>query len=114
MPRCRTRRCSCATSTPAESSRSTTADYAGDFSFLADPGSPYIVEIVDQAGRVLAAGNVVAAQASQTAGALVVLPTRVGALAGLFGNAAAAVVSAAAATGITAVAATTPPQSPEQ
>jgi hypothetical protein len=91
-----------------------TADYAGDFSFLANPGTSYIVEVVDDAGRVLAAGNMLAAEVGQTAGTLVVLPTRVAALAGLFGNTAAAVVSAAAATGVTAVAATTPPQSPEQ
>jgi hypothetical protein len=92
----------------------TTANYAGDFSFLADPGTPYVVELVDNTGRLLATGGMVSAQAGQTAGALVMLPGRVTTLAGLFGNAAGAIISAAASTGITAVTSTTPPESPEQ
>ncbi len=92
----------------------TTANYTGDFSFLADPGAPYIIELVDEAGRVLATGSIIVANAGQTAGALVMLPTRIPTLAGLFGNTAGAIISSAASTGITAVTATSPNQSPEE
>lgn len=92
----------------------TSANYTGDFSFLAHPGIPYIVELVDDAGRVLTTGAIVAADAGQTAGALVILPARAMTLAGLFRNTAGALVAAAAGTGITAVTTTGVPQSPEQ
>jgi hypothetical protein len=94
--------------------QTTTADYAGEFSFLISPQPSYVVELVDEAGRVLSTGGVVSAQAGQTAGALVMLPARAMTLAGYFGNTAGAIMSAAASAGITAVTATNPPQTPEK
>lgn len=92
----------------------TTANYAGEFSFIADAGIPYVVELTDQAGAVLAAANIVAAQAGETIGALVILPARIPTIAGIFGNTAGSVMSAAASAGISAVTTTLPPGSPEQ
>lgn len=92
----------------------TMTNHVGEFSFVADPGSSYVVELADDAGRILAAGGILTAQGGETLGALVMLPTRLPTLAGLFGNSAGAIVSAAAGTGITAVTSTSPPASPEQ
>ena len=92
----------------------TTTNHIGEFSFIADPDNAYIVELADDATRVLAASEMVAARAGETVGVLVVLPARIPAVAGLFRSTAAAIVSAAAGTGITAVTTTSPPASPER
>jgi len=97
-----------------------TANQIGEFSFVAQPEIPYVVEIADQAGQIIAVGDVVVPQAGEVAGALVAIPTRLPALAGVFGETAGSVVSAATGTGITALESTVlpepppPPASPER
>src|SRR5215216_7344531 len=72
-----------------------TANALGEFSFVAQPNVPYVVEIADQAGRVIAVGDVILANAGEVAGAVVSLPGRLPALAGVFGDTASSVISAA-------------------
>jgi hypothetical protein len=92
-----------------------TANQLGEFSFVAQPEIPYVVEIADQAGNIVAVGDVITAQAGEVAGALVAIPTRLPALAGVFGETAGSVVSAATGTGLTALDATVAPfVSPER
>ena len=80
-----------------------TANQIGEFSFVATPEVPYVVEIADYAGRIVAVGDVITAQAGEVAGAVVSIPSRLPALAGVFGDTAGSVVSAASSTGLTAV-----------
>ncbi len=75
----------------------------GEFIFLARPEVPYVVEIADQAGRIIAVGDIVTAQAGDVAGAIVTIPSKLPALAGVFGESAGSVASAAAGTGLTAL-----------
>jgi hypothetical protein len=92
-----------------------TANQLGEFTFVVTPDIPYVVEVVDQAGQILAIGNIVSAQVGEVAGAVVQVPVRLPALAGLLGNTAGSVVSAASGAGITALQSTfePPPASPE-
>ena len=53
-----------------------TATNAGEFSFVAMPGVPYVVEVADAAGRVVAVGDVVVAREGEVAGSQVALPFR--------------------------------------
>ena len=100
--------------------RVSSANRSGEFTFVAQPEIPYVVEIVDRAGKIIAVGDVVVAQAGEVAGTIVAIPTRLPALAGVFGPTAGAVISAAAGLGLTALEATAspepllPPASPEQ
>jgi hypothetical protein len=89
-----------------------TANGAGEFSFVARPNVPYVVEIADQAGRIVAVGDVILANAGEVAGAVVALPSRLPALAGVFGDTASSVMSAATGTGLTVVDPTLPKVSP--
>ena len=61
------------------------ANELGEFTFIARPDVAYVVEIADQAGRVVAVGDVIMANAGEVAGAVVTLPSRLPALAGVFG-----------------------------
>lgn len=91
------------------------ANQIGEFTFVAQPEIPYVVEIADQAGNIIAVGDVITAQAGEVAGAMVAIPTRLPALTGVFGETAGSVISAATGTGITAVEATVAPfLSPER
>jgi len=92
----------------------TNADHIGEFTFLVASRGNYMAELFDEHGDVLAIGDPLIVEAGQTVGTLLVLPSRIPSLAGLFGNSAAAIVSAAAGAGITAVSATGAPLSPEQ
>ena len=92
--------------------RTATSDTRGEFSFPARPDTPYIVEIADSSGRVLAAGNVVTAQAGESAGTLVVLTSGLPVSGGLFTETAAAVIAAATGIGVTVVDPTLPKVSP--
>ncbi len=85
----------------------------GEFTFVARPEIPYVVEVTDAAGRVIAIGDVVIAQAGDVAAALVSIPSRLPALAGVFSETAGSVVSAAASTGVTVVP-NLPPVSPNR
>lgn len=92
-----------------------TANYVGEFTFVAVPDVPYVVEVVSQAGEILAVGDVITTQAGEVAGAIVSIPTNIQPIAGVFGQTAGSVVSAASGTGITALEATaTPVLSPER
>lgn len=92
----------------------TSADHLGEFSFLVVSRGNYVAELFDNTDRVVAAGEALTVEAGQTVGTLILLPAQLPSFAGLFGNSAAAIVSAAAGAGITAVTATGQPLSPEQ
>jgi hypothetical protein len=91
-----------------------TTDHAGVFSFIATPEIPYIVEIVDQPGRVIAVGEVVIARSGEVAGGFVMVPDAIPAYSNAFKSTAGAVLSALGGTGLTALAPEAPPLSPER
>jgi hypothetical protein len=91
----------------------TTTNQQGEFTFAIQPEVPYVVEILDGAGRVVAVGDVVIAQAGDVAAVRVTGPTRLAGLAGTFGDTAGSIISAAAGSGVT-VAPKAPPLSPEK
>ena len=91
-----------------------TANDRGEFSFVARPDVPYVVEIADHAGRIVAVGDVIMANAGEVAGAIVTLPSRLPALAGVFGDTASSVLSAVTGTGLTVVDPTLPKLSPSR
>jgi hypothetical protein len=84
-----------------EIEKTSAANYLGEFTFVAKPEIPYVVEVADHAGQVLAVGNVVIAQAGGVAGAFVTVPVRLHAL--TLGDTAGSVMSAAASSGLTAL-----------
>jgi len=65
------------------------------------PDVPYVVELSDGPGRVLAVGDVVFTRAGEAASSVVVLPPLVQGYATLFRSTAGAVASAAAGMGMT-------------
>jgi hypothetical protein len=88
-------------------------NHVGEFSFLeASPGN-FVVEVVHQNTVILAVSEALAVEPGQTVATTIVLPARGPSFAGLFGNSAAAIVSAAAGAGIVAVSAGQP-LSPEK
>jgi hypothetical protein len=89
-----------------------TANELGEFSFIAQPNVPYVVEIADHAGRVVAVGDVIMANTGEVAATVVSLPTRLPALAGVFGNTASSVISAATSAGLTVMDPSQPKVSP--
>jgi hypothetical protein len=89
-----------------------TANQLGEFTFIAQPNIPYVVEVADLAGRIVAVGDVIVANAGDVAGAVVTVPGRLPALAGLFGDTASSVISAATGTGLTVVDPAQPKVSP--
>lgn len=92
--------------------QTTTTNEVGEFSFVVRPGIPYVVEIADRAGRVVAVGDIVLANVGEVAGAVVSLPSRTLALAGVFGDTASSVISAATGIGLTVVDPALPKVSP--
>ena len=92
-----------------------TANEVGEFTFVALPDIPYVVEIANQSGQIIAVGDVITTQAGEVAGAIVAIPTRLPVLSGVFGETASSVISAATGTGLTAADATSGPfLSPER
>lgn len=91
-----------------------TTNALGEFTFVVQPNVPYVVEIADQAGRIVAVGDVIVANVGEVAGAVVALPSRLPALAGVFGDTASSVISAATGTGLTVVDPILPKVSPRQ
>ena len=89
-----------------------TTNELGEFTFVAQPGIPYVVEIVDPAGRVLAVGDVILIDAGEVSGTIVVLPSSRRTLAGGFSGMAIAVIAAAAGTGLTIIDPALPKVSP--
>jgi len=92
----------------------TTTDQAGVFSFIAPPEIPYVVEIVDQPGRVVAIGDVVIGRAGEVSGGFVIVPAAIPAYSNAFKSTAGAVLAALGGTGLTALAPEAPPVSPER
>ncbi len=86
---------------------------AGEFSFVARSEVPYVVEIVDQPGRVIAVGPVVLARSGEVAGSALVVPTAVPAYSNAFRSTAGAVATALGGIGLTALP-DAPPLSPER
>ena len=92
-----------------------TASTAGQFTFAVRPGIPYVVEIADASGRIVAVGDVLIPQAGEVVGALVAIAAKVPTAAGLFTDSLGSVISAAAGMGVTAVETTVLPfVSPEK
>ena len=91
-----------------------TANVMGQFTFVARPQIPYVVEIADQTGRTVAVGDVILANAGEVAGVKLVLPSRLPQLAGLFDDTARTVVAAATASGVTPVDPALPKVSPSR
>jgi hypothetical protein len=82
----------------------TVADELGKFSFRSvEPGS-FVVELVNDEGKILTVGHTFSAAPGETVATFVRLGTKVPWFNGFFGNAAAIVASTAAAAGVTAVA----------
>jgi len=82
---------------------------AGEFSFENVEGGTYVVELVDESGRVRAIGHQFTAAPGETIATFVRLAAEAPWFVGLFSNTAAAAVSTAAAAGIAAIA---PPAQP--
>jgi hypothetical protein len=91
-----------------------TTDRLGTFSFIAAPETPYVVEIVDQPGHVVAVGQVVVARAGEVAGGAVIVPAAIPAYSNVFKSSIGAVLSALGGTALTALDAGGPPLSPEK
>lgn len=81
------------------------ADDNGRFAFAPVDGGTYAIELVNDAGNVLAIGTTFTAAPGETVATFVRLNTEVPWFAGFFNNAALAVTATAAAAGITALAA---------
>jgi hypothetical protein len=91
------------------------ANAVGEFSFVMRPETPYVVEVSNEAGRVIAVGDVVVAHAGDVASAVVALPIRVSAMPGAFAETKASVISAVSDSGVATVEATSLPLvSPEK
>jgi hypothetical protein len=86
---------------------------SGQFVFGNVAKSSYLVELVSDNGKVLAVGPTFRLEAGQTISTVVRLPTRRSWYAGMFSNAAAAVIAAASSVGLTAVGTDAPPISPQ-
>ncbi len=86
---------------------------SGQFVFGGVAKGSYLVELVSDNGKVLAVGAAVRIEAGQTVSTAVRLPTRRSWYAGMFSNAAAAVIAAASSVGLAAVGTHGPPISPQ-
>jgi hypothetical protein len=89
-----------------------TASAAGEFTFVAEPGVAYVVEIADPSGRTIAVGDVIVPSAGEVAGTKVALPSGLPALAGVYGSTVNSIVAAAVETGLQVVDPTLPKLSP--
>ncbi len=90
------------------------SDQLGKFSFIARPEIPYVVEVSDRLGHLLAVGDVIIVQAGEVAAAAVMIPSRLPGIAGLFGQTANSVLSVASLAGMAVVDPDDPPLSPEK
>jgi hypothetical protein len=89
-------------------------DRTGAFSFVASAEVPYVVEIAEEPGGVIAVGPVVLARAGEVAGSSLVIPALIPGYAGAFRSTAGAVISAIGGAGLTVLPSPAPPLSPEQ
>jgi hypothetical protein len=93
---------------------STRASQGGQFTFQTVEGGNYVLELVDDQGRVIAIGQMFSVAPGETVATFVRLRARVPWFVGFFNNAAASAVSSAAGLGLTAVSVTGQPASPTQ
>lgn len=90
------------------------ADDTGQFRFEKIPNGSYVIELVDESGKVLALGHVFTVARGETVATFVRLGARVPWFTGFFSNAAAAAISTAASEGVTALAPVARPASRKQ
>jgi len=90
-----------------------TANEEGRFTFDNLEGGSYVIELVDGDGKVIALGQTFRVEPGETVATFVRLGAPQRRLAGLFSNAAAAVISAASSAGVTAIGSQAPPASPQ-
>jgi hypothetical protein len=89
----------------------TVANGTGQFTFTNIEQGTYIVELVNESGKVLAVGDAFMVESGETVATFVRLSTHVPWFAGFFENAAGAATAAAAGLGVTALAPVAPPVS---
>jgi hypothetical protein len=92
----------------------TVADQTGRFRFDAISAGSYLIELVDESGKVLAVGQLFTIAPGETIATFVRLSARVPWFAGFFNNAAPAAITTAASAGITALAPVARPVSRKQ
>ena len=76
---------------------------AGQFSFSVQADVPYVVEIVDGSGRILAVGDVVIPASGDAVATIVAMPMKLPTFAGMFTDTAGSVLSAATGLGLTTI-----------
>ena len=81
----------------------TQADAAGRFTFLSVASGSYLVELVDEGGRVKGIGQMFSVGPGEAVGTFIRLGAQVPWYSGFFSNAAAAALASAASLGVTAV-----------
>ena len=90
-----------------------TANEEGRFTFDNLEGGSYVIELVGDDGKVIALSQSFRIEPGETVATFVRLGAQQRHLAGLFSNAAAAVISAASSAGVTAIGSQAPPASPQ-
>jgi hypothetical protein len=90
----------------------TGASQVGQFTFQTVEGGNYVLELVNEGGRVIAVGQMFSVAPGETVATFIRLGAKLPWFAGFFNNAAASAVSTAAGIGVTAVDATGQPVSP--
>jgi len=85
----------------------------GEFVFDKVHSASYIIEVVDESGKVIAVGQSFRVDSGATVATFVRLPARQSWIAGAFTNTAAAVIAAASSAGVTAIGSKAPPVSPQ-
>ena len=75
----------------------------GQFTFSVRPDVPYVVEIVDAPGRILAVGDVVIPASGDAVATIVAIPAKLPTFAGMFTDTAGSVIAAATGLGLTSV-----------
>jgi hypothetical protein len=85
----------------------------GQFNFSQVEGGTYLVELVDDNGKVIAVGQTFRVDSGDTIATFVRLPAPQSWYSGVFGNTAAAVLAAASSAGLTAIGTQAPPASPQ-
>ena len=90
-----------------------TTNAKGEFTFVVLPDMPYVVELVDAPGQIIAVGDVLLPSVGEIAGSVLMVPARIQP-AGLFRSTMGAVVSAVAGAGVVLLPSVAPPLSPEK
>ena len=76
---------------------------AGRFTFTVQADIPYVAEVVDASGRILAVGDVVIPASGDAVATVVAIPAKLPTFAGMFTDTAASVLSAATGLGLTTI-----------